>query len=70
MKTTGYCAAFTILLLGSCGAWAQHPASASNMTLLAHQDLQGRSAYQPVIRENKGRWIAYIGHHGGVSANA
>jgi hypothetical protein len=69
MKTTGYCAAFTILLLGSCGACAQHPASASNMTLLAHQDLQGRSAYQPVIRENKGRWIAYIGHHGGVSAN-
>jgi hypothetical protein len=69
MKTTGYCAAFTILLLGSPGAWAQHPASASNMSLLAHQDLQGRSAYQPVIRENKGRWIAYIGHHGGVSAN-
>jgi hypothetical protein len=39
------------------------------MTLLAHQDLQARSAYQPVIRENKGRWIAYIGHHGGVSVN-
>jgi len=69
MKTTGYCAAFTILLLGSPVAWAEHPASASNMTLLSHQDLQGRSAYQPVIRENKGRWIAYIGHHGGASAN-
>src|SRR5260221_2721741 len=69
MKTTAYCAAIAILLLGSPVAWAEHPASASNMTLLGHQDLQGRSAYQPVIRENKGRWIAYIGHHGGVSAN-
>src|SRR6185436_17935498 len=63
MKRTGYCAAIAILLSGA--AWAEHPASSSNMTLLAHQDLQGRSAYQPVIRENKGRWIAYVGHHGG-----
>src|SRR2546428_10094244 len=44
---------------------AQHAASASNMTLLGHHDLQGRSAYQPVIHEQNGRWIAYVGHHGG-----
>src|SRR5204862_6643077 len=44
---------------------AQHSASASNMTLLGHHDLQGRSAYQPVIHEQNGRWIAYVGHHGG-----
>src|SRR3989442_7823326 len=44
---------------------AQHAASASNMTLLGHHDLQGRSAYQPVIHEQDGRWIAYVGHHGG-----
>src|SRR2546422_5647639 len=49
---------------------AQHAASASNMTLLGHHDLQGRSAYQPVIHEQNGRWIAYVGHHGGRAANS
>src|SRR2546428_1163728 len=47
---------------------AQHAASASNMTLLGHHDLQGRSAYQPVIHEQDARWIAYVGHHGGRAA--
>jgi hypothetical protein len=50
-------------------AHAQHPASASNMVLLGHHDLQGRSAYQPVIHAQGGRWIAYVGHHGGKSVN-
>lgn len=45
-----------IVLLSLCGAArAQHPASASNMTLVGHHDLQGRSAYQPIIREPAGR---------------
>src|SRR2546422_2630965 len=48
---------------------AQHAASASNMALLGHHDLQGRSAYQPVIHEQNGRWIAYVGHHGGGAGN-
>src|SRR5204862_6314857 len=48
---------------------AQHSASASNMTLLGHHDLQGRSAYQPLIHEQNGRWIAYVGHHGGGAVN-
>src|SRR5205809_7582147 len=48
---------------------AQHAASASNMTLLGHHDLQGRSAYQPVTHEQNGRWIAYVGHHGGGAGN-
>src|SRR2546427_5248594 len=48
---------------------AQHAASASNMALLGHHDLQGRSAYQPVIHEQNGRWIAYVGHHGGRALN-
>src|SRR2546422_6238499 len=48
---------------------AQHAASASNMALLGHHDLQGRSAYQPVIHEQNGRWIAYVGHHGGRAGN-
>jgi hypothetical protein len=50
-------------------AQAQHGASASNMTLLGHDDLQARSAYQPVIHAHGGRWIAYIGHHGGRTLN-
>lgn len=40
-------------------------AEASNMRLIAYNDLQARSAYQPVIHHQNGRWIAYIGHHGG-----
>src|SRR5436853_7785360 len=49
---------------------AQHAASSSNMVLLGHHDLQGRSAYQPVIHEQNGRWIAYVGHHGGRAVNS
>src|SRR3989441_8366973 len=49
---------------------AQHAASASNMALLGHHDLQGRSAYQPVIHEQDGRWIAYVGHHGGRAGDS
>ena len=61
--------ATVLLALLPVAASAQHGASASNMTLLGHADLQGRSAYQPVIRENRGRWIAYVGHHGGKTVN-
>ena len=37
---------------------------ARNMELVGYHDLQARSAYQPLVREQNGRWIAYIGHHG------
>jgi hypothetical protein len=40
-----------------------------DMQLLGHHDLQGRSAYQPVIVNQGGRWIAYVGHHGGQRPN-
>ena len=40
-----------------------------NMRLLGHEALQARSAYQPVIVEQSGRWIAYVGHHGGRRLN-
>jgi hypothetical protein len=46
-----------------------HAAEAQNMRLLGHHDLQARSAYQPVIHHQGRRWIAYIGHHGGVAPN-
>jgi len=41
----------------------------SNMALVGYNDLQARSAYQPLIHRQGDRWIAYIGHHGGTSLN-
>lgn len=35
-----------------------------NMALVGTSDLQGRTAYQPVIKKQGSRWIAYVGHHG------
>jgi len=59
------------LLLATSTAYAQQqkvgaPPEASNMKLLGWSDLQARSAYQPTIHQQSGRWIAYIGHHGGT----
>ena len=34
-----------------------------NMEIVGHDDLQGRSAYQPLIINQNGRQIAYVGHH-------
>src|SRR5215470_14202667 len=39
---------------------------ANDMALVGTHDLQARSAYQPTIHLQSGRWIAYIGHHGGT----
>jgi hypothetical protein len=50
-------------------ALAEDQAEARNMALAGYSDLQGRSAYQPVIQQQDGRWIAYIGHHGGNALN-
>jgi hypothetical protein len=50
-------------------AAAQGTARASNMDLVGYNDLQARSAYQPVIQKQGERWIAYVGHHGGEQPN-
>ena len=42
----------------------------SNMELVGYNDLQARSAYQPIVQKQGERWIAYIGHHGGRVRNA
>ncbi len=39
------------------------------MRLVSHYGMSGRSAYQPVIHENGGRFIAYVGHHAGSAVN-
>jgi hypothetical protein len=46
-----------------------HGAEARDMELVGHHDLQGRSAYQPTIHPQRGRVLAYVGHHGGRAAN-
>ncbi len=51
------------------GVAAQQRAEQNNMELVGSSDLQGRSAYQPVIHKQGSRWIAYVGHHGGVASN-
>ncbi len=40
-----------------------------NMELAGFSDLQGRSAYQPIIINENGREIAYVGHHTGTAMN-
>ncbi|HEY7060030.1 MAG TPA: hypothetical protein VII06_01015 [Chloroflexota bacterium] len=44
-------------------------AEAHDMALVGYDDLQARSAYQPVIHHQGDRWIAYVGHHGGSARN-
>jgi hypothetical protein len=44
--------------------------SAWNMELVGHSDLEGRSAYQPIIIDENGREIAYVGHHTGTAMNS
>jgi hypothetical protein len=62
-----------ILVLGavatSLTAHAQDRAESRNMALVGHNDLQGRTAYQPVIQRQGSRWIAYVGHHGDRKIN-
>ena len=68
-------AAFAILF--GVAASAQRPvgnggeegADSRDMQLVGHSDLQGRSAYQPEIKKQGNRWIAYVGHHGGSAIN-
>jgi hypothetical protein len=58
-----------IAALLCAGAQAAEPASARNMALVGAHDLAGRSAYQPVIAAQGGRWIAYVGHHAGAAVD-
>ena len=59
-------------LLGALLVGAPAPARAEeqrNMRLVGTDDLQARSAYQPVVHHQGARWIAYVGHHGGKRMN-
>src|SRR5262245_50260858 len=64
-------AAALVALLPAAGhAQAQKvgaPPDAKDMRLAGWNDLPARSAYQPTIHQSNGRWIAYVGHHGGTT---
>ncbi len=67
-------AAFGFLTLVSLAASAQMqtigaPPESKNMRLVGYNDLQHRSAYQPIVVHRGAHWIAYIGHHGGTRDN-
>jgi len=53
----------------SPGEVAGQKAEQKDMQLKGYNDLQGRSAYQPIIQKQGDRWIAYVGHHGGEAMN-
>src|SRR5437867_3337863 len=58
-----------IFMLLCVGAAAQKKAEKRNMDLVGYNDLQARSAYQPTIHKQGARWMAYVGHHGGLQLN-
>jgi hypothetical protein len=66
-------AAAAVLLAGAAvGAQQQKigaPPESKDMALVGYNDLQARSVYQPTIHRQGGRYIAYLGHHGGEKMN-
>src|SRR2546423_12169858 len=60
-----------VALLTGLLAFAVHAAGeeARNVRLVGFHDLAARSAYQPTIKRQGDRWIAYVGSHGGGSGN-
>ncbi len=70
--TLRHYAVFGLTLCGvlTLATAAEKKAEKSNMELVGYNDLQARSAYQPVIQKQGDRWIAYVGHHAGVQPNS
>ena len=62
-------AALGAILTPGASAQRPQPAEKTNMELVGVSDLQGRSAYQPLVHKQGDRFIAYIGHHGGAALN-
>src|SRR2546430_13135478 len=57
-----------LVALAVTPAVAQAPES-RDMRLVGQHDLQARSAYQPLVHKQGDRFIAYVGHHGGLRRN-
>src|SRR5262249_8483167 len=58
-----------LAIIRAPGVAAQQRAEMRDMQLVGFNDLQARSAYQPLIHKQGDRWLAYIGHHGGSQLN-
>jgi len=57
-----------LAIVAAPAASAQTAPEAANMRLVGQHDLQARSAYQPTIQRQGERYILYVGHHGGTTA--
>jgi len=71
MKTLAL-ALLAVALHAACATVPTMPGSvpdAKDMRLVGHEPLQARSAYQPLVHKQGDRFIAYVGHHGGVRKN-
>ena len=68
IRITGALCALIAVLAAGVPARAENAPDSRNMALVGYNDLQARSAYQPVVHHQGDRWIAYIGHHGGTQA--
>ena len=64
-----YALAFVLVLTGVLPSITAVAAESRDRALAGFHDLQGRGAYQPVVHEHNGRWIAYVGLHSGAAAN-
>src|SRR5438132_14167896 len=61
-------AAAALFVFSAATAFAQGE-EARNVRLVGFHDLAARTAYQPTIKRQGERWIAYVGSHGGRSVN-
>jgi hypothetical protein len=64
----GVCAA-SLLWISTAAAQAPGKEEALNVRLVGFHDLAARTAYQPTIKQQGDRWIAYVGSHGGRMVN-
>ena len=67
--TAGIGALMGLIALGAHAQTMGDRAEAMNMRLVGYNDLQGRSAYQPIVHQQGDRFIAYVGHHAGRHFN-
>ena len=72
MKKLGYfalmltCIVIALLIMktsSALSAQSNNNAESRNMQLLGFNDLQSRSAYQPVVQQQGVQYILYVGHH-------
>lgn len=54
----------SLAAVAASAAETGRPAESQNMRLIGADDLQARSAYQPIIHSTAGRWIAYTATRG------